>query len=99
MLVAHRSHSHSYTTDPTAASLKTSLRHVGSRPSVPVAGSGHSSEGLASSDLQALYPSLYGNTESRAQWAILTGLLVRPLAKAAILMTPILCGLVYHIFQ
>jgi hypothetical protein len=99
MLVAHRSHSNSYTTDPTAASLKTSLRHVGSRPAAPVAGSGHSREGLASGDLQALYPSLYRVTESRAQWAIPTAFLVRPLAKAAILMTPILCGLVYHILQ
>ncbi len=101
MLVTHRSigHGHSYTTDPTAASLKSSLRHVGSRESAHAVGSGHSSEGLAPADLQTLYPSLYEGSAPPAPRAIQTWLFFRPLTRAALLMTPILCGMVYHFLQ
>ena len=101
MLVAHRSSSsgHSFTTDPTAASLKASLRHAGCSSAAPAASSGHSSEGLALGDLQTLYPSLYEGSGPPAPRPIQTWFFVRPLAKAALLMTPILGGVVYHIFR
>jgi len=101
MLVAHRSSSsgHSFTTDPTAASLKASLRHAGCRPATLAASSGHSSEGLAPGDLQKLYPSLYEGSGPPAPRPIQTWFLFRPLAKAALLVTPILCGVIYHILR
>jgi hypothetical protein len=101
MLVAHRSSSsgHSFTTDPTAASLKASLRHAGCRPAAPAASSGHSSAGLSPGDLQTLYPSLYESSARPAPRPIQNWFVVRPLVKAALLVTPILCGVVYHILQ